>query len=101
MLTAQLCADPKKSMEVYNTKETCPLAGCSNLLDNTYDQGSMGPHDRLADGVAGWTSSIRALGPKGTKVRHALACGALFIASGIRPQAIPLLACERAPAHFV
>jgi hypothetical protein len=47
---------------IYNTKDTCPLAGCKGvgdgLLDNTYNIAFSGPHDRTGEGVAGWTSSM-------------------------------------------
>ena len=47
---------------IYNTKDVCPLAGCAGvgdgLIDNTYNIGFAGPHDRTAEGVAGWNSSM-------------------------------------------
>merc|ERR1712205_263953 len=63
--------DPKAMDTIYNTKDVCPLAGCAGvgdgLLDNTYSIGFAGPHDRTAEGVAGWNSSIEKMDPlKGT-----------------------------------
>ena len=63
--------DPKAMNTIYNTKDTCPLAGCKGvgdgLLDNTYNIAFSGPHDRTAEGVAGWNSSIEKMGIDGTK----------------------------------
>eukprot|EP00277_Geminigera_cryophila_P009466 CAMPEP_0179405128 /NCGR_PEP_ID=MMETSP0799-20121207/98_1 /TAXON_ID=46947 /ORGANISM="Geminigera cryophila, Strain CCMP2564" /LENGTH=95 /DNA_ID=CAMNT_0021175909 /DNA_START=41 /DNA_END=328 /DNA_ORIENTATION=+ len=39
---------------MYNTTEACTVPGCTDLMNNTYDQTSMPPHDRLKAGVSGW-----------------------------------------------
>jgi hypothetical protein len=36
-------ADPKEMDTIYNSKDVCPLASCTPLMQNTFDQGSMGP----------------------------------------------------------
>lgn len=40
---------------IYDSGNACPLDGCepSGLMTNTYNQASMGPHDRMAEGVSG------------------------------------------------
>lgn len=32
---------------MYNTTEACTVPGCTDLMNNTYDQTSMPAHDRL------------------------------------------------------
>jgi hypothetical protein len=36
-------ADPKEMQTIYNSKDVCPLASCTPLMENTFDQGSMSP----------------------------------------------------------
>jgi len=36
-------ADPKEMETIYNSKDVCPLASCTPLMENTFDQGAMGP----------------------------------------------------------
>ena len=36
-------ADPKDMETIYNSKDVCPLASCTPLMENTFDQSSMGP----------------------------------------------------------
>ena len=49
ILSCQTKTDPKEAATIYNTGEACPLAGCfsDGLMTNSYDQASMGPHDRM------------------------------------------------------
>ena len=48
-LTPCARTDPKEAGTIYNTGEGCPLDGCGSdgLLTNTYNQATMGPHDRM------------------------------------------------------
>lgn len=47
--------DPEEMGTIYDSGNACPLDGCepSGLMTNTYNQASMGPHDRMAEGVSG------------------------------------------------
>jgi len=59
--------DPEEMGTIYDSGNACPLDGCepSGLMTNTYNQASMGPHDRMAEGVSGWKNPTYHMTPEG------------------------------------